>query len=69
MIPLRATMPRIVKNPTSEPSEMMPSPNEKAASTPPTSAMGSVRNDRAASRPLRMDVSSRKKMPSAATLP
>ena len=42
-IPLRAAMPNTVKKPTSEPSEMIP-PAIQAASTPPTSAIGNVRN-------------------------
>ena len=39
MIPLRAAMPKTVKKPTSDPSEMTPPPSQ-AASTPPTRADG-----------------------------
>src|SRR5437773_11269635 len=55
MIPLRAAIPRIVKNPTSEPSEMTPSA-KYTARTPPTSAEGSVKNESVARRQLPKDV-------------
>jgi len=42
-IPLRAAIPNTVKDPTSEPREIIP-PDSQADSTPPTSAIGSVRN-------------------------
>ena len=51
MMPLRAAIPKTVKKPTSEPSERIPS-LANAASTPPTSAIGSVRKDSAARRQL-----------------
>ena len=53
-MPLRAAMPSTVRNPTSEPSEMIPPP-AYAASTPPTRAEGSVTKDRVASRQLPND--------------
>ena len=40
---MRAAMPSTVKKPTSAPSVIVPSPAQ-AASTPPTSAIGRVRN-------------------------
>jgi hypothetical protein len=50
-MPLRAAMPNTVKNPTRDPIERIP-PVAKAASTPPTSAMGSVTKARRAGRQL-----------------
>jgi hypothetical protein len=54
---LRAAIPNTVKKPTSEPSESTP-PAMNAASTPPTSAIGSVRKDMVASRQLLKDTCS-----------
>src|SRR3970040_13606 len=54
MMPLRAAIPRIVRNPTSEPSEMTPSP-KYAASTPPTRAEGKVKKEKVARRPFPKD--------------
>ena len=51
-MPLRAAMPSTVKNPTSAPSVIVPSAPQ-AASTPPTSAIGSVSMSSHASRQLR----------------
>ena len=39
-MPLRATMPKTVRKPTNEPSEMTPPPKKYADSTPPTRAIG-----------------------------
>src|SRR5687767_5573102 len=65
MMPLRTAMPITVKNPTSEPSEIVP-PAANAASTPPTSAVGSVRKDTEARRQLRSAMFRSRKMPMAA---
>ncbi len=54
-MPLRAAIPKTVKKPTSEPSEMMPPADESAASTPPTSADGRVKNRAGARRKLPKD--------------
>ena len=62
MIPFRAAIPSTVKKPTSEPSEMTP-PVMHAASIPPTSADGRVRNDSSARRVLPNEACSRRKTP------
>ena len=65
MIPLRVTMPRMVKKPTSEPSEMMP-PKKYTATAPPTSAVGQVRNDSSARRKRLKTTMRSTKIPAAA---
>ncbi len=61
MMLLRAAMPSTVMKPTSEPSEMMPSPVQ-TASTPPTSAAGSAMKISSASRRLANDACRIRKM-------
>ena len=67
MMPLRAAIPSTVKNPTSDPSDSTPPPRY-AASTPPTSAIGRVRNESTASRQLPNEAWSRRKTPIAAAI-
>ena len=62
-------MPKTVKKPTSEPIERMPSAPITTASRPPTSAIGSVTNDRIASRQLRNEACRSRKIPIAAAMP
>lgn len=61
-------MPKIVRKPTSEPSEITPPP-KNAPSRPPTRAEGSVRNDSSARRVLPNDVNRSKKIAAAAMRP
>ena len=68
-MPLRAAMPKTVKNPTSEPIERIPSAPSTTASRPPTSAIGKVTNERIASRQLRNEACSSRKIPIAAAMP
>jgi hypothetical protein len=61
---LEVAIPNTVKNPTSDPSEMMP-PNQYTATAPPTSAVGRVTNVSTARRSRLKTTTSRAKMPMA----
>ena len=67
MILLRAAIPKTVRKPTSEPSEIT-SPVKYAASNPPTSAEGKVKKPSTARRRFPKDASRIRNVPIAAAI-